>query len=85
MALEEAVRERVLQRAPQALWAALQSHLVSPLRQLAAAGVTTVLLLDFPPNRRRAAVPYDRGAGAVTVVQNALVMRAVHEVRRRKG
>ena len=83
MALKETVRERVLQRAPQSLWGALRRHLVSPLRQLGAAGVTTVLLLDYPPNRRRAAVAYDRGAGAATAVQNALLMQAGSEVRRR--
>ncbi|XP_043193993.1 uncharacterized protein LOC122366159 [Amphibalanus amphitrite] len=80
VALKETVRERALQRAPQALWDAVQRHLVRPLRTLTDAGVPSVLLLDFPPNRRRAAVPYDRGAGAATLVQNALIMQAVREV-----
>ena len=81
MALKETVREKALQRAPQSLWDSLQRHLVGPLLALTAAGVPSVLLLDFPPNRGRAAVPYDRGAGAATLVQNAVIMQAVRQVR----
>lgn len=78
--MKDAVRDKQFRSAPQRLQAALRSLVAPQLRQLTR-DVTTVLLLDYPTNRWRARVEYDRGTGAALMAQNALFMEELAKVR----